>query len=95
MIRAKNVERFLFSCVGLDAWRDGKTRKFIKETSKNIEKMYEAGIRGGKAGERRVSKAELYNQAKLYDRNESELVKSVLSLAYAAYSAGYSEGERG
>nr|WP_325186475.1 hypothetical protein [uncultured Oscillibacter sp.] len=95
MIKAKNVERFLFSCVGLDAWRDKRTRNFVKKTSKNIEKMHEIGLRDSKAGERRVSKAELYNQAALHDQNESELVKSVLDLAYAAYSAGYDEGKRG
>lgn len=89
MLKAKNIERLLFSCVGLDAWKDKRTRNFIKKTSKNIEEMYKAGLRDSKAGERRVSKAELHNQ------NESELVKSVLELAYAAYSAGYDEGKRG
>lgn len=89
MVKAKNVERFLISCVGLDAWRDKRTRNFIKKTSKNIEEMYKAGLRDGKAGEHRVSKSELYNQ------NESELVKSVLDLAYSSYLAGYGEGERG
>ena len=94
MIKAKNVEKFLFSCVGLDARRDGKTRKFIKETSKNIEGMYKTGVRDGKAGERLVSKAELYNQAKPRDQNESELVKNVFDLAYATYSMGFDEGRR-
>lgn len=89
MIKAKNVEKFLFSCVGLDAWRDKRTRNFVKKTSKNIEEMYKAGLRDGKAGEHRVSKSKLHNQ------NESELVKSVLDLAYSSYSAGYDEAKRG
>lgn len=94
MIKAKNVEKFLFSCVGLDAWKDKRTRNFIKKTSKNIEEMYKTGLRDGEAGERRVSKAELYNQAKPRDQNESELVKNVFDLAYAAYSMGFDEGRR-
>ena len=57
--------------------------------------MYKTGLRDGKAGEQRVSEEELYNQEALHGKNESELVKSVLGLAYAAYSAGYDEAKRG
>lgn len=82
----KYVEKMLFAQFMPRAADKRKTRSFLWEMARYIEKAYQIGAKDGGAGVRFISLSELQKP------NESPMMRTIGRYAYTAYQSGYQAG---
>ena len=65
-----------------------KTRSFLREMARYIEKAYQIGAKDGEAGKRSIALAELQKP------DESPMMRTIGRYAHTAYQSGYQAAER-
>lgn len=82
----KYVEKMLFAQFMSRAADKRKTRSFLREMARYIEKAYQIGVKDGEARRRFVSLSELQKP------NESPMMRTIGRYTHTAYRSGYQAG---